>query len=258
MFSHIPDIIYKAGNIVKKGFYSDKNINFKGSVDLVTEYDVMCENYLKDNLSKLFPSFKIIAEESNNKDIWDNSGNNIVIDPIDGTTNFVHGVPHIAISVGIYENGKGKYGAVYNPILDEFYSAETSKGAFLNGKEIKVSKTDSLINSLTATGFPYKQDNIGYTIGILEQVITKTRGIRRLGAASLDLCYTARGMFDIYYEEVLKPWDMAAGIIIVREAGGVATNMDGRAHNLDSQSILAGNSVIHKEFLKLLGRGKNI
>lgn len=251
MLKQISDVVLEAGNIVSGGFNSAKNIKHKSEVDLVTEYDVRAENFLKEKLQKMFPSFTIVGEETHDDNNYPTE-NVIFIDPIDGTTNFVHGVPFVAVSVGVITDTETKYGVVYNPILEELYSAETGKGAHCNGSPIKVSDTGLLINSLIASGFPYKKDNLPYLMKILEEVLKATRGIRRAGAASLDLCYTARGIYDLYYETRLQPWDMAAGIIVVREAGGIVTKLDGGYHDMDSDSLIASNGLLHREFLNLL------
>jgi len=146
-------IIKKAGKILKKGYYSNKDVTFKAKKDLVTKYDVAVENYLKEKFTKKFKEFNIIAEESDNANVEFN--NSIIIDPIDGTTNFVNGVPHTAISVGVYKDKKPYLAIVYNPILDELYEAKTGKGAYLNGKQLKVSDETELQKALLATGFPY-------------------------------------------------------------------------------------------------------
>ncbi len=255
MLKQISDVVLEAGNIVSSGFRSAKTIKHKGAVDLVTEYDVKTENFLKEKLQKLFPTFTIVGEETHAEGNYP-AENVIFIDPIDGTTNFVHGVPFVAVSVGVITDTETKYGVVYNPILDELYSAETGKGAFCNGTPIKVSETSLLINSLIATGFPYVKDNLPYLMKVLEEVLKATRGIRRAGAASLDLCYTARGIYDLYYETRLQPWDMAGGLIIVREAGGIVTKLDGRYHDMDSDSLIASNGLLHREFLNLLNEIK--
>ena len=255
MLKQISDIVLEAGCIVKEGFYSAKNINHKGEVDLVTDFDIRTENFLKEKLQKVFPSFTIVGEETSAEGSCP-AENVIFIDPIDGTTNFVHGVPFVAVSVGVITDSETKYGVVYNPILDELYSAETGKGAFCNGSPLKVSDNASLINSLVATGFPYKKDNLPYLMKVLEEVLKSTQGIRRAGAASLDLCYTAKGIYDLYYETRLQPWDMAGGIIIVREAGGIVTKLDGRYHDMDGDSLIASNGLIHKEFLNILNEIK--
>ena len=255
MLKQISDIVLEAGSIVKEGFYSAKNINHKGEVDLVTDFDIRTENFLKEKLQKVFPSFTIVGEETSAEGSYP-AENVIFIDPIDGTTNFVHGVPFVAVSVGVITDSETKYGVVYNPILDELYSAETGKGAFCNGSPLKVSDNASLINSLVATGFPYKKDNLPYLMKVLEEVLKSTQGIRRAGAASLDLCYTAKGIYDLYYETRLQPWDMAGGIIIVREAGGIVTKLDGRYYDMDDDSLIASNGLIHKEFLNILNEIK--
>ena len=255
MLKQISDIVLEAGSIVKEGFYSAKNINHKGEVDLVTDFDIRTENFLKEKLQKVFPSFTIVGEETSAEGSYP-AENVIFIDPIDGTTNFVHGVPFVAVSVGVITDSETKYGVVYNPILDELYSAETGKGAFCNGASLKVSDNASLINSLVATGFPYKKDNLPYLMKVLEEVLKSTQGIRRAGAASLDLCYTAKGIYDLYYETRLQPWDMAGGIIIVREAGGIVTKLDGRYYDMDDDSLIASNGLIHKEFLNILNEIK--
>lgn len=255
MLKQISDIVSEAGNIVRGGFNSAKDVKHKGEVDLVTEYDVRTENFLKEKLQAIFPSFTIVGEETHKDDSYPKE-NVIFVDPIDGTTNFVHGVPFVAVSVGVITDTETKYGVVYNPILNELYSAETGKGAYCNGSHIRVSETVSLINSLIASGFPYKKDNLPYLMKILEEVLKATRGIRRAGAASLDLCYTARGIYDLYYETRLQPWDMAGGMIIVREAGGIVTKLDGGYHDMDSDSLIASNGLLHIEFLNLLNEIK--
>ena len=202
-------IMLEAGNIVRDGFHSNKNIDFKGNTDLVTNFDKLTEKFLKEKISLLFPDYKILAEESELIEI-SKDDKVIYIDPIDGTTNFVHGVPFVGISVGIFNGIKGELGAVYNPILDELYFAEFNKGSYLfqdlhrnnqsidsidiYSKENKLQVRDNkeLINSLVATGFPYVKDNLPFLMEILSRVLKETRGIRRAGAASLDLCYVAR------------------------------------------------------------------
>lgn len=251
MLNKIADIAKEAGEIVKKGFVSDKNIRYKGTFDLVTEYDVKTEDFLKDKLSNLFPGYKIIAEESAH-DEETAKGNVIYVDPIDGTTNFVHGFPFVSISIGVYHGAEGQFGVVYNPILDELFTASKGEGAFLNGKRLKVSKTAAMEQALVATGFPYTKDNLPRLMRVLEHTLRKTRGIRRAGSAALDLCYVAKGVFDLYYETKLKPWDFAAGIMVIREAGGLATNLDGLYHELNHHTVIASNGLVHKEFMNML------
>lgn len=248
-------IIKKAGKILKEGYYSNKEITFKAKKDLVTKYDVAVENYLKKKFAKKFKEFNIIAEESDNSNIEFN--NSIIIDPIDGTTNFVNGVPHTAISVGVYKNKKPFLAVVYNPILDELYEAKIGCGAFLNGKKLEVSKEEDFQKSLVATGFPYTSgsnvDDLNDVIKKMKDVLPLCQDIRRLGSAAIDLCMVARGTFEAYYEMNLKPWDVSAGVLILSEAGGKITNIKGDEYNLfEDKYIVATNGKIHQELLKNL------
>ncbi len=248
-------IIKDAGKILKEGFYTDKNISFKAKKDLVTQFDVAVEEYLKKKFSKKFKEFNIIAEESDNTNIEFN--NSIIIDPIDGTTNFVNGVPHTAISVGVYKNKKPYLAVVYNPILDELYTAKIGKGAFLNGKKLKVSHEDNFQKSLLGTGFPYTsgtdENDLNDVLKKIKDVLPLCQDLRRLGSASLDLCYVAKGTYEGYYEMNLKPWDVSAGILIVTEAGGQISNINGEEYNLfEDKYLVASNKKIHNEFIKNL------
>ena len=248
-------IIKKAGKILKKGYYSNKDVTFKAKKDLVTKYDVAVENYLKKKFSKKFKEFNIIAEESDNTKIEFN--NSIIIDPIDGTTNFVNGVPHTAISVGVYKDKKPYLAIVYNPILDELYEAKIGKGAYLNGKKLEVSKEEDFQKALIATGFPYSSgtnsDDLNDVIKKLKDILPLCQDIRRLGSASIDLCMVAKGTFEGYYEMNLKAWDVSAGILILTEAGGTVSTIDGSEYKLfEDKYIVATNGKIHNELIENL------
>ena len=248
-------IIKKAGKILKRGFYSEKELTFKGKKDLVTKYDVAVENYLKKEFSKYFPEFNIIAEESDNSKIEFN--NSIIIDPIDGTTNFVNGVPHTSISVGVYKDKKPYIGIVYNPILDELYVAKTGKGAYLNGCKLCVSSENNLQKALIATGFPYSssenRNDLVDVVKRIEKLLPHCQDLRRLGSASIDLCMVSKGVFEAYYEMNLKPWDVAAGLIILAEAGGKITNINGAKFDMfNDKYIVVTNGKIHDELLSKL------
>ena len=247
------DTIKEAGEILKYGFYNPKKVNFKSSVDLVTEYDVKIENFLKEKLKAIYPDFEIVAEESfEEKEIPKKA---IFIDPIDGTTNFVHSIVYTCISIGIWEDGEPIEGVVYNPILNELFYAKKDKGAFLNGEKISVSNTSKLINALIATGFPYtkieKGKDYNWVIETMKNILPKTRDIRRLGSAAIDLCYVACGRFSGFYEVNLKPWDVAAGILIVKEAGGSIYNQKGEEYRF-GDIIVAANAKIDRELIKNL------
>ncbi len=255
MRKELTNIVKEAGEILKEGYFFKKEVDFKGKKDLVTKYDIAIENFLKEQFSKRFSDFNIIAEESDNKDCQFN--NSIIIDPIDGTTNFVNQVPHTCISVGVYKDKKPYLGVVYNPILNELYEAEISKGAFLNGEKISVSSQDDFQKALIATGFPYSnatnQDDLNDVINKMKNILPRCQDIRRLGSAALDLCYVARGIFEGFYEMNLKPWDVSAGIIILSEAGGRITTLGDEEYKLfESKYIVVSNSYIHDYFIKNL------
>jgi len=248
-------IIKEASKILVEGYYNEKEVRFKAKKDLVTKYDVAVEEFLKEKFKKEFSDFNIIAEESDNSNLkFDNS---IIIDPIDGTTNFVNKVPHTAISVGVYKNKKPYIGVVYNPILDELYYAKVNKGAYLNKKKIEVSKEKNFQKALISTGFPYSSgtcsDDLNAVMKQMKNILPNCQDIRRLGSASLDLCYVAKGTYEGYYEMNLKAWDVSAGIIILSEAGGKVTNEKGKKYKLfNDKYVVATNSKIHKKLLSHL------
>ncbi len=248
-------IIKEAGKILIEGYYEEKNVNFKAKKDLVTKYDVGIEEFLKEKFSKEFKDFNIIAEESNNDNI--NFNNSIIIDPIDGTTNFVNQVPHTCISVGVYKNKQAYLAVVFNPILDELYTAQSGKGSFLNGKKLTVSKEDDFQKSLISTGFPYtsgtNEDDLEDVLRKIKLILPKCQDIRRLGSAALDLCYVAKGVYEGYYEMNLKPWDVSAGVLILTEAGGKVTNIKGEEYKMfEDKYIVASNTKIHMKLLSNL------
>lgn len=253
MIENLTKIIKEAAEILKEGYYSSKDVTFKAKKDLVTKYDVGVENFLKEKFSKEFTSFNIIAEESDNSNLEFNDS--IIIDPIDGTTNFVNGVPHCAISVGVYKGKKPYIAIVYNPILDELYTAKVGEGSFLNGNKLNVTKEDSFQKALISTGFPYTsgtvQSDLDIVINSLKTILPKCQDIRRLGSASLDLCYVAKGVYEGYYEINLKAWDVSAGILILTEAGGKVTNHMGKEYDIfNDKCIVATNSLIHNELIQ--------
>lgn len=252
MKEQLLSIIKEAGEIFKDGYFKTKDITFKGKKDLVTQYDVAVEQFLIKEFHENFREFNIIAEESDNDDVPFH--NSIIIDPIDGTTNFVNKIPHCAISVGVYKEKKPYMGVVYNPILDELFFAQIGKGAYLNDTPLKVSEDENLITALIATGFPYSAgtnpDDLNMVVNIIRNMLPNSQDVRRLGSASLDLCYVAQGKFGGYYEINLKPWDVSAGIIIVQEAGGIITNQNGEPFDMfKDKMMVASNKIIHQEFL---------
>jgi myo-inositol-1(or 4)-monophosphatase len=261
----LKNLLSEAGEIFKIGFNTNKNsknVDFKGKVDLVTEYDVKIEKILVEKLSVLYPDFQIIGEESTNLDKTQRD-KKIYIDPIDGTTNFVHGIPFCAISIGFWKNNQPQTGVVYNPVLEQLFYAVKGKGSFLNDKKINVSNSDSLLSSLVSTGFPYTKveqgEDYSWSINSFKNILPYTRDIRRLGSASLDLCLVAQGVFDGYFELNLKAWDVSAGILIVTEAGGKISNHEDKNYKIEQDRIIvASNSKIHSEIISKLDKTSKI
>ena len=222
------------------------------NIDLVTEADKKSEDYLIKQIRSKYPDHSIVSEEFGNIDnkseyLW-------IIDPLDGSTNFTHNLPIFAVSLGLIKNNKESIcGVVYNPAADKCFYAERNKGAYLNSKKIHVTSSNTLSDSLLATGFPYLHDKkYNLSFDIFKQFYDKTRGIRRLGAASLDLCFVAMGRFDGYYEYGLEPWDISAGSLIATEAGASVTDWDNSELPYDGSRILTTNGKIHSQMVDIL------
>ncbi|NDV27942.1 inositol monophosphatase family protein [Desulfovibrio sp. JC010] len=243
--------VLEAGEIIKEAYNKPKKIKHKGRIDLVTETDLAVEKFLKAKLAEILPGSSFIAEEtSGDAKLVDRTW---IIDPLDGTTNFAHGLPMVATSVALWENGQVVLGIVNLPILNEVFTAVRGGGAFMNGEPIHVSDCDSLEESLIATGFPYAiEEHVDFITDALSRVLLKTQGVRRPGAAAFDLAYTACGRYEGYYENSLKPWDMAAGWLLVQEAGGRVTEYGEDEFNLYSPCILATNGPIHEKLRELI------
>ncbi len=244
----------KAGRRLIRDFGEIENlqISLKGPADFVSVADQRTESILVGELQKARPGYPILSEEVGLIDGPDKS-HRFIIDPLDGTTNFLHGIPHFAIAIALERDGQLVSGVVYNPITDEMYTAEKGHGAYLNDKRLRVAARKQLREALPATGMPFlgKEGHEQFAKE-LEPVMANTAGVRRFGSAALDLAYVAAGRFDAYWERGLKPWDMAAGILLVREAGGVVSDLTGRDQMLKSGHILASNEMLHPQFLKLL------
>ncbi len=252
----IKSVALEAGEIVREGYYASKSITHKGIVDLVTDYDIRTEEFIIKALKEEFGGYTIVGEESHKSSKGYHYDKAIYIDPIDGTTNFIHNIPHLAISIAIWEEGIPTEAVVYNPILNELYWAVKGEGAYCNDIRLNVSTQTQLQQSLIATGFPYAKVNRGieyrWVIESLTSLLPHIRDIRRLGAAALDLCYLAHGKSDAFYEIDLKPWDVAGGILIVLEAGGEVSNLSNMIFNFDDKGIVASNAKIHKQLLEHL------
>jgi myo-inositol-1(or 4)-monophosphatase len=240
-----------AGGILKENLHGIREITYKGEINLVTEMDMRSERAVVETLRAVFPDHGIIAEEETN--ITSKSGFTWIIDPLDGTTNYAHGYPCFSVSIALEQEGVIVLGVVYDPMRDELFSAQKGQGAFLNGRPIRVSRADQLISSLLATGFPYdrkvsEKNNMAH----FHKLLMASQEIRRDGSAALDLCYVACGRFDGFWELKLKPWDVAAGSLIVREAGGTISNFTGNGFSIHDEEIAASNGKIHTAMLEIL------
>ncbi len=250
---------YKASKSLVRDFgeVEQLQVSRKGPGDFVSAADQKAEQTLIQELSKARPKYGFLAEETGLIKGEDTS-NRWIIDPLDGTTNFLHGLPHFAISIALERDGKPFAGVVYSPITDELFWAENGQGAYLNNERLRASGRRNLEDCLIATGMPYK----GHTSHpnypqMLDQVWGSTAGIRRFGAAALDLAYTAAGRYDGFFEFSLSPWDIAAGLIIVQEAGGMVTDPDGETLAIEEGNVLASNGHIHNDLIDTLHNSTN-
>jgi len=242
-----------AGDLIMGMRQQNRRISFKSARDMVTEVDQASEAYIVGEIQNRYPMHAILAEEGSGYG-KQGAAYRWIIDPLDGTTNFVHGFPIFAVSIGVEYEGELIAGAVHNPIMDECFVAGKGKGAFLNGEIIHVSSTSTLADSILATGFPYINDDyFDQNMDIWTTIYGKTQGLRRAGAAAIDLVWVACGRLDGYWEFSLKPWDMAAGALIVREAGGVVTGPRGETLDLDSGNLIAANPELYRPLLDELG-----
>ncbi len=238
----------KAGGVLKGLYGQPHQIRHKGEIDLVTEADVASEKTVIKICSQGLPEAEILAEESNSDSDYAGVPGNLtwIIDPLDGTTNFAHGFPWFCVSIALAARGKIVAGVIYAPVFDDFFCACRGYGACLNGAPINVSEESGLSGSLVATGFPYDiHRHPRPVMRALEAMIVKAQGIRRAGAAAMDLAYVACGRLDGFWEIKLKPWDTAAGQLLVEEAGGKVTDLSGRNYNPFIPEILASNGKIH-------------
>jgi len=248
------------GRILKRRMAGLRRSQFsrKGKYDWVTEVDKESERAILKVLRKEFPGHSIKAEESAPAEAA--QSRQWLIDPLDGTVNYMHRFPMFCVSIGFVERGKLEVGVVYDPIREELFTARRGQGAFLNGRRIRVTSCSSFDESLLATGFPFRaKDKMDLYIGSFRKVFLKTGSIRRAGSAALDLAYVACGRMDGFWEMALQPWDMAAGALLIQEAGGRVTDFFGRREFLEQGHVLAGNRPIHRKLLRLLApyfRGK--
>ncbi|MBL1212715.1 MAG: inositol monophosphatase [Ignavibacteriae bacterium] len=254
MINDVIEISKTAGEIIRDGFRTNHSIEFKtNESNLVTEIDKKAEDAIIDFVKKKYPGHAIIAEESGEHKTT--SEYSWVIDPLDGTTNFAHGLPIFSVSIGVQKNGETIAGVVYDVMRDKLYSSELGSGSFCSDEKLNVSKENNLKHSILVTGFPYNvYENPNAVIEKFGAFVKNSRAVRRLGSAAIDFCYVAEGVFEGFWEVSLNPWDICAGKLIVEEAGGIVTNFADESININSKQILATNKLVHADMLKILNK----
>ena len=235
------------GQILREGFGELHQVRHKGEVDIVTETDLRSEKAIAEILRGAFPHHRILAEEGSVG--GDDQRHRWLVDPLDGTTNYADGLPFFCVSIAYEQDDQVELGIIFDPLRDEMFLAQRGSGVFLNDRALTVSTTDTLIQSLVATGFPYDRDNLPRALRQFSQLSARAQAVRRLGSAALDLAYVAAGRFDCYWEAIIQPWDVAAGVLMVEEAGSVVTDLAGAPFRLGQGEILSSNGFIHQAML---------
>ena len=244
----------KAGRSLARDFGEVQNlqVSLKGPGDYVSQADRKAEEIVYAELSKARPSYSFLMEERGEV-AGDDDQHRWIVDPLDGTTNFLHGIPLFSVSIALERQGQLVAGVVYNPAMDELYTAERGGGAFMNDRRLRVAARSKLSDAVIGTGIPHLgRGHHGKALIELKNVMGEAAGIRRLGSAALDLAYVAAGRMDGFWENWLSPWDMAAGILLVREAGGFCTDRDGKQDMFDTGTVVAGNEAIQRVLLKTI------
>jgi myo-inositol-1(or 4)-monophosphatase len=250
------EIALEAGALLRGYFERGVATEYKGDVDLVTEADRASEKLIVERLGAAFPGHGVFGEEGARRGL--DAEHRWYVDPLDGTTNFAHGFPVFCVSMGLEHRPVGTAadadgdlvaGVIYDPLRDELFTAEKGQGAWLNGRKLRVSRTDTLSEALLATGFPSRKRHVSPNIHFYHEFTLRSHGVRRAGSAALDLAYVASGRMEAFWEFNLNPWDTAAGILLVTEAGGKVTGFTGEHYKLDSREILASNGLIHEELV---------
>jgi myo-inositol-1(or 4)-monophosphatase len=227
ILSDLERLARQAGEILRRGYEQEHQVDYKGAIDLVTEMDHRSEELLLGEIQRLFPGHQMVSEEIGL--VPGRLGDQWYVDPLDGTVNYAHGIPIFSVSIAYAHNGIVTLGVVYDPMRDELFAAERGRGARLNGRSLQVSKVTDLQHSLLVTGFPYDSWSTPYNnLEYFGRFAKTTQGVRRLGSAALDLCYVGAGRFEGYWELSINPWDVAAGGLIATEAGATVTKMDGQ------------------------------
>lgn len=242
----------EAGQILLEKFGRKINISMKGDINLVTEADLASEKLIIERIKSYYPKHSILAEESGNAVVLGDSTWKWIIDPLDGTTNFAHGYPCFCVTLALEHEGKIVIGVTFDPTRNELFAAEKGQGATLNNKQIRVSETEKLGDALLVTGFPYNFKQKENFAKSLTNFLLHSRGVRRDGSAAIDMAYVACGRFDGFWEEGLNPWDVAAGVLLIEEAGGRVSYYDDSPFSIYEPPICASNSLIHQEMLQIL------
>jgi myo-inositol-1(or 4)-monophosphatase len=232
--------------------FDRRHIEEKGRNNLVSYVDKQAEQQIVARLSELLPAAGFIAEEGTGQP--QPGGLNWVVDPLDGTTNFIHGMPYYSVSIGLMDGNTPLLGVVYEVNAQECFHAVRGQGAWLNGRPLRTSAVPKLAQSLVATGFPYQNDQFERYIDLLKDLLRESHGFRRIGSAAVDLAYVAAGRFEAFYERGLNPWDVAAGVLILQEAGGQVTDFSGQGNFVFGQELVASNGLIHPEMLAIVQR----
>jgi myo-inositol-1(or 4)-monophosphatase len=238
------------GDVLRASYGRVQSVRFKGATDLVTEVDVRAEQTIVALIRSHFPTHQILAEEGSVG--GDDSCHRWIVDPLDGTTNYAHGLRVFAVSVGYERDGELAAGAVYDPSQDEMFLATAGGGATVNGQPLSVSTTDTLIRGLLATGFPYDRALVPIALRQFSALSVQAQAVRRVGSAALDCCWVAAGRFDGYWENVVNAWDVAAGVLIATEAGALVTDVRGAPFQVDAGSILMATPALHPLILAAL------
>ena len=248
---HAAQIARDAGAILRDRFGQPHDVRFKGTIDIVTEADRAAEDLIAARIRAMCPEHDLLCEEGS---VGESSGSPYrwVVDPLDGTTNFAHGFPTFAVSIALEEAGVPILGVVYDPLRDELFVAQRGGGATLNGDPIHVSSINFLIASILVTGFSYDIERRERQAEIWRDFLTRVQAIRQTGSAALNLCYIAAGRLDGYWERSISPWDVAAGALMVTEAGGIVTDMRGKTFRSDDRQILASNGMLHRDLLSVI------
>jgi myo-inositol-1(or 4)-monophosphatase len=249
------ELAREAGDVLKHYMDREKQVELKGRANLVTIADKESEALVIRRIRERYPAHTILAEESGESGRREGDAGKWIIDPLDGTTNFAHSYPFFSVSIGFEQAGSILCGAVYDPCRDELFSAARGLGSFMNGRRLHVSDVDRLAAGLILTGFPYGvRDKMKTAMGQFEAFMFESQGVRRGGSAALDLCYTAIGRCDGFWEMDLHPWDTAAGLVILEEAGGRVTDFAGKPFSIYGKQIVASNGKIHDEMVAVLAR----